>query len=256
MSQQTLQLWCDTNGTTWMLCFNTCHLPPLCYSSLSTSELVKADYIGIYDKHKVNFCRATTTKILSDKLVLKGWQCLVTKLWRVPLVYKLSNFITGNTLILDHPLKLGNCNKQVQGAIYQTQPGHYSKTDRTNQQGRIRPQRIWTAQHRANSAIPTRSSRIPYGENMAKSNRKRKLQLVATRWHHKCGDIFPQVRGNAVWTHARAMPGSTINPRNTPSSKWQRQWKIWEKTQHLHTYIRAWQRQSKHIHNGNTPRQQ
>ena len=42
--------------------------------------------------------------------MLKGWQCPVTKLWRVPLVKKPSNFNT-DTLILDHPLKVGNCNK-------------------------------------------------------------------------------------------------------------------------------------------------
>jgi hypothetical protein len=43
---------------------------------LSTSKVVDADYVPIYDKEEVNFYNAKTTKItVSEEAVLKGWQC-------------------------------------------------------------------------------------------------------------------------------------------------------------------------------------
>jgi hypothetical protein len=43
---------------------------------LSTSKVVDADYIAIYDKEEVNFYDAKTKKItVSEEAVLKGWQC-------------------------------------------------------------------------------------------------------------------------------------------------------------------------------------
>ena len=73
--------------------------------------LANADYIGVYDKGEVNFYSAQMTRIIvTEELVLKGWQCPSTGLWRVPLVEKLANLIT-DTLILDHPLKIASSNK-------------------------------------------------------------------------------------------------------------------------------------------------
>ncbi len=81
------------------------------HSLLSTSQLVEADYVAIYDKQEVNFYNAMTTKIMvSEEAVLKGWRCPVTKLWRIPLVDKPDNLNT-DTLLLDHPTQLENLNK-------------------------------------------------------------------------------------------------------------------------------------------------
>jgi hypothetical protein len=81
------------------------------HSLLSTSKLVEADYIAIYDKQEVNFYDAMTTKIMvSEEAVLTGWQCPVTKLWHVPLVDKPDN-LNMDTLLLDHPTRLKNLNK-------------------------------------------------------------------------------------------------------------------------------------------------
>jgi hypothetical protein len=75
-------------------------------SLLSTSKVVDADYIAIYDKEEVNFYNAKTTKItISEEAVLKGWQCPVAGLWRLPLVANPVNLNT-DTLLLDHPTKL------------------------------------------------------------------------------------------------------------------------------------------------------
>jgi hypothetical protein len=70
---------------------------------LSTSKFAEAGYMAIYDKDKVNFYDARTTKItvLADA-VLRGWQCPCMKLWCVPLVPFITNLNT-DTLILDHP---------------------------------------------------------------------------------------------------------------------------------------------------------
>jgi hypothetical protein len=81
------------------------------HSLLSTSKLVEADYVAIYDKQEVNFYDATTTKILvSEEAVLMGWQCPETELWCIPLVDKPDNLNT-DTLLLDHPTRLKNLNK-------------------------------------------------------------------------------------------------------------------------------------------------
>ncbi len=86
-------------------------VPKVQHSLLSTNKLVEADYISIYDKQEVNFYNATTTKIVvSEEAVLKGWQCPVTKLWRIPLVDKPDN-LNMDTLLLDYPTQLRNLNK-------------------------------------------------------------------------------------------------------------------------------------------------
>ncbi len=94
------------------------------HSLLSTSKLVEADYIAIYDKQEVNFYDATTTKIMvSEEAVLKGWRCPVTKLWRIPLVDKPDNLNT-DALLLDHPTQLENLNKLYEVQITQKSQSH------------------------------------------------------------------------------------------------------------------------------------
>jgi hypothetical protein len=81
------------------------------HSLLSTSKLVEAAYITIYNKQEVNFYNSTTTKIVVlEEAVLKGQRCPVTKLWRIPLVNKPDN-LNRDTLLLDHPTQLKNLNK-------------------------------------------------------------------------------------------------------------------------------------------------
>ncbi len=51
-------------------------IPQVQNSLLSTSKVVNADYIAIYDKEEVNFYDAKTTKItVLEESVLKGWLC-------------------------------------------------------------------------------------------------------------------------------------------------------------------------------------
>jgi hypothetical protein len=93
------------------------------HSLLSTSKLVEADYVAIYDKQEVNFYNATTTKIVVlEEAVLTGWQCPVTKLWHVSLVDKPDNLNT-DTLLLDHPTWLENLNK-----LYEVQTTQKSRS--------------------------------------------------------------------------------------------------------------------------------
>jgi hypothetical protein len=86
-------------------------VPQVQNSLLSTSKVVNADYIAIYDKEEVNFCDAKTTKItVLEEAVLKGWQCPAAGLWWLPLVENPVNLNT-NTLQLDHPTKLQSQNR-------------------------------------------------------------------------------------------------------------------------------------------------
>jgi hypothetical protein len=91
-------------------------------SLLSTSKVVNADYIAIYDKEEVNFYNAKSTKItISEEAVLKGWRCPAAGLWRLPLVENPVNLNT-NTLLLDHPAKL-----QSQNQLYTVQTTKHSQ---------------------------------------------------------------------------------------------------------------------------------
>jgi hypothetical protein len=57
-------------------------VPQVQNSLFSTSKVVNADYIAIYDKEEVNFYDAKTTRItVSEEAVLKGWQCPAAGLW-------------------------------------------------------------------------------------------------------------------------------------------------------------------------------
>jgi hypothetical protein len=81
-------------------------IPQVQNSLLTTSKVVDADYIAIYDKEEINFYDAKSTKItVSKESVLKGWQCPAAGLWRLPLVENPVNLNT-DTLLLDHPIKL------------------------------------------------------------------------------------------------------------------------------------------------------
>jgi hypothetical protein len=86
-------------------------LPQVQNSLLSTSKVVDADYIAIYDKEEINFYDAKTTKItILEEAVLKGWQCPAAGLWRLPLVENTMNLNT-DTLLLDHPIELQRQNR-------------------------------------------------------------------------------------------------------------------------------------------------
>ncbi len=81
-------------------------VPQVQNSLLSTSKVVDADYIAIYDNEEVNFYDAKTMKItVLEKAVFKGWQCPAAGLWWLPLVENPVNLNT-DTLLLDHPTKL------------------------------------------------------------------------------------------------------------------------------------------------------
>ena len=78
---------------------------------ISTSKVVDADYIAVYDKHEVNFDDAKTTVItVSEEAVIKGWRCPNAGLWCVPLIEKPINLNT-DTLLLDHPTKFQSKNQ-------------------------------------------------------------------------------------------------------------------------------------------------
>jgi hypothetical protein len=79
-------------------------VPSLVGNSLfSTSKFAEAGYMAIYNKEEVNFYDACTTKItvLADA-VLKEWQCPCINLWRIPLVFFITN-LNMDTFILEHP---------------------------------------------------------------------------------------------------------------------------------------------------------
>jgi hypothetical protein len=91
-------------------------VPQVQNSLLSTSKVVDADYIAIYDKEEANFYNAKTMKItILEKAVLRGWQCPAAGLWQLPLVENPVNLNT-DTLLLDHPTE-----PQSQNQLYTVQ---------------------------------------------------------------------------------------------------------------------------------------
>ncbi len=97
-------------------------VPQVQNSLLSTSKVVNADYITIYNNEEINFYDAKMTKItVLEKAVLKGWQCPAAGLWRLPLVENPVN-LNNNTHLLDHPTKL-----QSQNQLYTVQTTKHSR---------------------------------------------------------------------------------------------------------------------------------
>jgi hypothetical protein len=97
-------------------------VPQVQNSLLSTSKVVNADYIAIYEKEEVNFYDTKTTKItVLEEAVLKGWQRPAAGLWLLPLVENPVNLNT-NTLLLDHPTEL-----QSQNRLYTVQTTKHSR---------------------------------------------------------------------------------------------------------------------------------
>ena len=79
-------------------------VPDLVDSSLlSNIKLSITGYITIYDGIKVNIYDSITTKIIvSEEAVLKGWRCLKSTLWRIPLTSQVK-ILNTDTLLLDSP---------------------------------------------------------------------------------------------------------------------------------------------------------
>ncbi len=88
------------------------HIVPQAQNSLlSTSKVVDADYIAIYDKEEKIFYDAKSTRItVLEESVSKGWGCPASGLWWLPLVENPVNLNT-DTLLLDHPTKLRSQNR-------------------------------------------------------------------------------------------------------------------------------------------------
>ena len=60
-------------------------VPDVKDSLLSTSKMVDADYIAVYDKEEVNFYDAKTTNIvITEEAVLTGYRCLKVGCWDNP----------------------------------------------------------------------------------------------------------------------------------------------------------------------------
>jgi hypothetical protein len=71
---------------------------------MSTSKFVDTRYTIVYDDKEVNYYEKATMKIIvSEDVVIRGWQCPHDNLWCVPLVTNVCNLNT-DTILLDHPL--------------------------------------------------------------------------------------------------------------------------------------------------------
>ncbi len=184
---------------------------------MSTSKVVNADYIAIYDKEAVNFYDAKTTKItVLEEAVLKGWQCPAAGLWRLPLVESPVNLKT-NTLLLDHPTKL-----QSQNRLYTVQPTKHSRKhiqallSCTNKEEYIHnayelPSIEWTVQylHAAAGHPPEDTWAKAVGHGNYNS-----WPLIDTKNVRK---YFPELEENQNGAHARATAGCAIDLPETTS---------------------------------------
>ena len=69
-------------------------------SLLSTSKLADANYITVFTQDKVQVFDAETAKFhVEGKLVMKGWRCPNTGLWRVPIKPDFPNINTDTALL-------------------------------------------------------------------------------------------------------------------------------------------------------------
>ena len=69
-------------------------------SLLSTSKLADANYVTVFTKDEVKIFDAAAAPFqLEGKVVMQGWRCPQTKLWRVPLQEKWNNINTETALL-------------------------------------------------------------------------------------------------------------------------------------------------------------
>jgi hypothetical protein len=69
-------------------------------SLLSTSKLADANYITIFTKDEVKVIDGETSSLnIKGDVVMQGWRCPMTKLWRVPLTNKMSNINMDTALL-------------------------------------------------------------------------------------------------------------------------------------------------------------
>lgn len=76
-------------------------VPSLAVNSLlSTCQLADENYITIFTKDEVKVFDAETTKLNIDgHIIMKGWRCPETKLWRVPLTEEMNNLNTDTAIL-------------------------------------------------------------------------------------------------------------------------------------------------------------
>jgi hypothetical protein len=76
-------------------------------SLLSTSKLADASYVTVFTKDEVQvFDTETTPFKIEGKMVMQGWRCPKTKLWRVPLKPSWTNENTETTLLSQEAMKI------------------------------------------------------------------------------------------------------------------------------------------------------
>jgi hypothetical protein len=76
-------------------------------SLLSTSKLADASYVTVFTKDEVKvFDTETAPFKIEGKVVMQGWRCPKTKLWRVPLKPSWTNENTETTLLSQEATKI------------------------------------------------------------------------------------------------------------------------------------------------------
>jgi hypothetical protein len=101
-------------------------VPSLSMNSLmSTSKLADANYITVFTKEEVQVFDAEAAKFnVEGHVVMKGWRCPITKLWRVPLTPNLSNINTDTGLMSEQATEIimkqrSNKNEEQLNSVYE-----------------------------------------------------------------------------------------------------------------------------------------
>jgi hypothetical protein len=92
---------------------------------MSTSKLADANYVTVFTKEEVQVFDAEAAKFnVEGQVVMKGWRCPITKLWRVPLTPNLSNINTDTGLMSKRATEIimkqrSNKNKEHLNSVYE-----------------------------------------------------------------------------------------------------------------------------------------
>ena len=92
-------------------------VPHLEQTLLSTSKFADTGYTAVYDNEEVNFYEKEHVKI-EAKVVLRGYRCPKSRLWRVPLTEIIVNENT-DTILLDSP-----CGHKSTNTLYPIASSH------------------------------------------------------------------------------------------------------------------------------------
>ena len=165
-------------------------------SLLSGVKFAESGYVSVCNGSEVNIYDGHTATItVSDAVVMKGWRCLRTKLWRIPLISQVTD-LNKHTILLNGPTGRESINYLYTVPTSAEVLDHIERFNTNHATGKKKSKTCTSSQTGPRGLIPPCSRRSPNQSNVAQEHLKRELPHLAADHCEKCKQALPRVRGN------------------------------------------------------------